>query len=98
MRIYQKLSNILGQFELSSTEFVFPAKRSTLATACHTYLESLCFSGRLGYLEPILVHPVMRQNFVNTVGLVCKPDLALYPKLFNIKPKLRAKHVLAVRE
>ena len=31
----------------------------------------------LKYPGTCLVHPVMRQNFVNTVGLVCKLDLAV---------------------
>ena len=32
-------------------------------------------SDNLGYLEPVLVHPVMRQNFADTVELNWTPDL-----------------------
>ena len=49
--------------------------------ACHKYSESYdTYSYNWGYLETVLVHPVMRHIVANTVQLNCTPDLTLCHK------------------
>jgi len=39
------------------------------------HLKAMHHSFKMSYLEPILVHPVRRQNFGDTVGQTCNPHL-----------------------
>ena len=42
----------------------------------HEYLKAYGSEVNLGYLEPMLVRPTRHQSFGNTLGLVCRLDLA----------------------
>ena len=51
----------------------------------------------LSYPGTFIVHPVMRQNFVSTVGLKCKLDLALCHIAWDCPTKLDTWPLLILR-
>ena len=73
VRTSQKLSKILGHFEgIFWVKFIFLAKRSTFAN------NMLNIYGKFMVQRwTFLVHPIICQIFANTVGVICKLDLAV---------------------
>ena len=67
--------------------FNFLAKRSAFAYRMSYIFRKLMVQMsevNLAYLEAMLVHPTRCQFFGNTLGLICKLDLALHPSRAEI--------------